>query len=299
MPEWVGILIAFVSTAIMNFGLALQKRGAISLPRIGEAKALEAAKAFFTNWTWLTGLAGLVAGWGLYLVATNIARISLVQPALGSGLLVLAVFSIFYLHERIKAIEWASLFCMIAGMLLLGLSATEEAPKDLPQWSPLLIVTGIILVLSIIAYILGKRGMLAGFRTDSLLGIVCGLFIGLAALFTRSMMLFAEADKDLIAFGICLPVMLASNIIGMIIMQSGFQHGKALVVVGLEAVINKIVAIVGGMVALSEALPKEPAQAAMQVAAFVLILFATAFLSRFGGEEIAKELAEKAEEEQK
>jgi uncharacterized membrane protein len=290
MPEWVGILVAFVSTAIMNFGLALQKRGAVNLPRIGEAKAAATAKAFLTNWIWLAGLSGLVLGWSLYLVATNLARISLVQPALGSGLLVLALFSIFYLHEKIKAIEWISLACMITGMLFLGLSATEEAPSYLPQWSPLLIVTGVILVLSVIAYILGKMEKLGGIRTDSLLGMVSGLFIGLAALFTRGMMLFADADKDLIAFGVCLPVLLVANVIGLTIMQSGFQHGKALVVVGLEAVINKAVAIIGGMVALSEVLPHEPRRAAMQVIAFVLILFATAFLSRFGGERVVEKM---------
>ncbi|MFC1890077.1 hypothetical protein ACFL4G_10005 [Thermodesulfobacteriota bacterium] len=100
MPVWSGILIAFISTVIMNFGLTLQKRGAAPLPKLGKEKG--AFKAFFTSRMWLLGTAGLLSGWGLYLWSAEIAPISIVQPTLGTGLAFLALFSIFYLHEKIK-----------------------------------------------------------------------------------------------------------------------------------------------------------------------------------------------------
>jgi hypothetical protein len=38
LPVRVAILIAAAATSLMNFGLALQKKGAASLPKIGEVR---------------------------------------------------------------------------------------------------------------------------------------------------------------------------------------------------------------------------------------------------------------------
>jgi hypothetical protein len=76
----------------------------------------------------------------------------------------------------------------------------------------------------------------------------------------------------------------------MTAVQSGFQHGKALIVVSVLAVTNKVVAIVGGMAVLAESLPEDPIKAAVRIAAFIMILFGTAALARFGGDEIAERM---------
>ena len=283
MPVWFAILIALGATSMMNFGLALQKKGAVELPRIGGEGGGKVLKAFLSSRIWLLGTALMTFGWGFYLVSAKFAPISIIQPTLGFGLAVLAVFSVFYLHEKIGTLEWAGFLGMLLGILLLGLSAGEEGAPPLPQWPPLLLVTGVVLAIGAVAYLLGKRGVLAGIRTDALLGIFSGLFIGLGALYTKAMFTFLDNEQKLIAFGVCLPVLIAANIVGLAVMQSGFQHGKALIVVSMEAVINKVVAIVGGMAALAESLPDDPFRAKLRIAAFVLILFATAILSRFEG----------------
>ncbi len=294
MPVWVAILIAVVATSLMNFGLALQKKGAAALPKIGKEKGGKVFMAFMRSRIWVYGIFLLIAGWALYLVSTKFAPISIIQPTLGVGLAVLAGFSIFYLREKIGALEWAAFASMLTGMILLGVSAADEGAPPMPEWGPLLGITAAALLLSGVAYVLGKRGALAGMRTDFLLGIFSGLFIGIAALYTKAMFTFLDNEQKLMGFGICLPVMIAANVVGMAVMQSGFQHGKALVVVSLEAVLNKVVAIVGGMIALSEFLPEDPSKSFMRIAAFVLILFGTAALARFGGAEVAEKMEDKA-----
>jgi hypothetical protein len=293
LPVWVAILIAVAATSLMNFGLALQKKGAASLPKIGVERGGRVFKAFLTTRIWLLGTALMTGGWGLYLVSAKFAPISIIQPTLGVGLAILAVFSVFYLREKIGALEWTAFAAMLTGMLFLGVSATDEGRPPLPQWPPLLATTAVILAISALAYGLGKRGALAGMRTDSLLGIFSGLFIGLGALYTKAMFTFLDDEQRLIGFGVCLPVLILANVVGMGVMQSGFQHGKALVVVSLEAVINKAVAIIGGMLALAEALPEDPAKSAMRIAAFVLILFGTGALARFGGAELAEKMEQR------
>jgi len=282
MPIWAAILMALVSTTIMNFGLALQKKGAAALPKIGKDQDGKVARAFFTNRVWLAGTALLLGGWGLYFASAKFAPISIIQPALGAGLLVLALFSVFYLHEKVTVLEWTAFTAMLLGIFLLGVSAPEEHNPRLPNWSSLLAVTGGILGLSIAAYVLGKRGSLAGVRTDAVLGIFSGLLIGLAALYIKAMFTFLKEEQELIAFGVCLPAVIVLNVVGVAVMQSGFQHGKALVVVSLESVLNKVVAILGGMLVLAETLPPEPAKAALRILAFILILFGSAALARFG-----------------
>jgi hypothetical protein len=84
----------------------------------------------------------------------------------------------------------AAFAAMLTGMVLLGLSATDEGMPPLPEWPPLLGVTAAVLGLSAFTCVLGKRGVPAGIRTDSLLGMVSGLFIGLAALYTKAMFTF-------------------------------------------------------------------------------------------------------------
>ena len=296
MPVWGAILIAVAATSLMNFGLALQKKGASSLPTIGKEKGGKVFKAFLASRVWVSGTALMTAGWGFYLVSTKFAPISIIQPTLGVGLAVLAVFSVFYLRERIRALEWAAFASMLSGMILLGVSAVDEGTPPLPEWPPLRAVTAAALFLSAIAYALGKRGVLAGIRTDFLLGILSGLFIGVAALYTKAMFTFIDNEQKLIGFAVCLPLVIAANVVGLTVMQSGFQHGKALVVVSLEAVINKVVAIVGGMVALAEFLPEDPVKSFMRIAAFLLILFGTAALARFGGAEIAEKMEQKEQE---
>ena len=64
-------------------------------------------------------------------------------------------------------------------------------------------------------------------------------------------------------------------------------------VVSIEAVINKVVAIIGGMLALGETLPEDPVRSAMRIAAFVLILFGTGALARFGGAELAEKMEQR------
>jgi hypothetical protein len=74
------------------------------------------------------------------------------------------------------------------------------------------------------------------------------------------------------------------------VQQAGFQHGRALIVVAMNAVTNKVVTIVGGMATLGEVLPQEAALAAARVVGFVAILVGTVVLARFGGERIAADL---------
>jgi drug/metabolite transporter (DMT)-like permease len=278
LSTWSAILLAIAGTVLINFGFALQKRGAtLAVTADGKPRGL------FTVRTWRAGLGITTGGWALYFISAKFAPISIIQPALGAGLAVLALFSVFYLHEKISAVEWAAFGSMLAGIVLLGLSTGAEPPPTPPAGVLLAGFSAAMAAAAAGLFIMGRRE--GSVRPDVLLGLAAGLLIGIGSLHIKAMYNFdapGVGESHALAFGACLPIIIVGNILGIVVMQYGFRRGKALVVVPVEAVLNKVVAIVGGMLALGETLPADATDAAMRIAGFALILGATGALARFG-----------------
>ncbi len=102
---------------------AFQNPAAVRLPKLSFPPERRALRAFLTNRAWMTAFTISGVSEGFFLVAAANAPISLVQPLLGTGLVVLAGFSVFYLKEKLGAGEWIGIFTLIAGLALLGASA--------------------------------------------------------------------------------------------------------------------------------------------------------------------------------
>ena len=116
------------------------------------------------------------------------------------------------------------------------------------------------------------------------------MLIGLAALYTKGLFLSLEAGLPWLAWLVFFPLMTLGNIGGIWVQQAGFQHGRALIVVAMNAVTNKIVTILGGMALLGELLPAQPGLAVARLGGFVTILVGSVVLARFGGEQVGKEV---------
>jgi drug/metabolite transporter (DMT)-like permease len=304
MPTWSAIMLAVAATVLINWGFVLQKQGGVLAARKAEGRGGSLLK----ERVWRAGIIIMTAGWGLYFVSVRFAPISIVQPALGAGMAVLALFSVFYLREKISALEWTAFGGMLAGIVLLGLSAGEgkapAAPSSLPLWS----LTAVLVLLAAALYYFGHLAPSARVRADALLGISAGLLIGLGSLYIKAMFNCLDESnlaeglsvaaraaelgrRRLIGFGLYLPMVIAGNVLGIWTVQLGFRRGKALVVVPLQQVTNKATAIIGGIAALGETLPEDARRATMRLAAFIIILLATAALARFGGETAASKMS--------
>ncbi|MEA3223660.1 MAG: DMT family transporter [Thermodesulfobacteriota bacterium] len=284
MTIWIAILVAIIATTLMNIGLAFQKKQASEMPKIDEERK-EAAQAFVRNRAWQAGVVGMLVGFGMYAWVAGKAPISIIQPTLGMGLVVLAFFSVFYLHERLVPIEWIAVVSMIVGLVLLGLSAADEGSAGEVNTVILVIITAVILVIVGLAYIARRWLKTKRVSLEWLLGVITGLFIGLGALFLKATWNAGDAGNDLLSLGVFLPATIVFFVGGIVIMQSGFQHGTAMIVVALESVVNKLVAIIGAMISLGEYLPEDLSLALMRVVAFIFLLGGTAALARFGKKE--------------
>ena len=290
MSIWTAITLSVIATCCYQVGMVMQKIAADRMPRLElTLRQSDVYGAFLRSPTWLGGLAVTIAGWAFFLKAIANAPVSIVQPVLGFGLAILAVFSVVFLHERLRPSEWAGVALMVAGIMLLGISGSGEAHRGAGvSVSALLLVSVVLLAALAGAIPLGRSGRAVPLPV--VLGFGAGVLIGLAALYTKGLFLSLEAGLPWLAWLVFFPLMTLGNIGGIWVQQAGFQHGRALIVVAMNAVTNKIVTILGGMAILGELLPAQPSLAAARVGGFVTILVGSVVLARFGGEQIAEEL---------
>jgi multidrug transporter EmrE-like cation transporter len=284
---WAAIALSVVATSCYQVGTVMQKIGADRMPRLGlTLRQGEVYRAFFRSPMWLGGLAFMIAGWAFFLRAIANAPVSIVQPVLGFGLVLLALFSVVFLRERLRPVEWAGVALMVFGVVTLGISGSAKTGAPAALSLPALLVVSVVLIGSLVAAVPLARSN-RGVPLPVILGFGAGVLIGLAALYTKGLFLSREAGLAWLAWLVFLPLVLIANVGGLWVQQAGFQQGRALIVVAMNAVTNKVVTIAGGMATLGELLPDDGTLATARVAGFVGVLAGTAVLARFGGEQVA------------
>jgi uncharacterized membrane protein len=286
---WSAIGLALIATCCYQVGTVMQKLGADRMPRIGLGGGQRGVvRAFVRSRIWLGGLAVSVAGWVLFLKAIANAPVSIVQPVLGFGLCLLALFSVVFLHEQLRPLEWLGVGLMVGGIVLLGISCMHQGDHATAvSFLGLIAVSlAILAALGVAVRIARSEGRIS---LPVVLGFASGALIGLGALYTKALFLSLGDGALLVAWAIFLPLTLLANLGGLWVTQAGFQQGRALIVVAMNAVTNKVVTIVGGMATLGEVLPTDSTLAAARVMGFATILAGTVMLARFDAVSATKE----------
>ncbi len=290
------VLLAALAFSLLNVGLALEKKGAASLPSIEGAGALRSLKNFLTNATWLIGfsftMVQMVALWA----ALGLGSMSLVAPMAGVGLVVLAAFSHFYLHEPVSGPMLAGIGLVVVGIATLGAAHPgEPAPLAADEALALalrpsaLAVFAAMAALAVLPVVLSVR---AGWRAaDVACGLASGAATALATVAARVMMAGLGTGGgdgsvgDILARGQTWPLLaliVAGNAGSMVLQQFGFQHGRAVVLAPVYTVATVVLPALAGVVVFGEWAGFGAAAVAVQVGALALVLAGTAVLSAFG-----------------
>jgi uncharacterized membrane protein len=285
------IVLAIVAYSLLNIGLVLEKKGAAELPGIESAGAAGSIRNFLKNRTWLIGFiltnVQMVPLW----MAMGLGSISLVAPMMGVGMVVLVVFSVFYLKEPINAVMLAGIALTIAGIAVLGainpgretLLTFDRTVESVAQAGPLAWLAG--LVAGSILPVVVCRAM--GWRlADVLFGLAAGFAASIGLVGSKLMMAGTAIEGGSLGdnlarwpFWVFVALMASGNAASMVLQQFGFQKGRAIVLAPIFAVCTVVFPALTGVVAFDEWARFDPWVVWAKSAAVLAIVAGVAVLS--------------------
>ena len=291
MSIWIAILLITLCAVCWDVGVVWQKQAADELPRIEQgAGIMPTLKAFVFSKKWMGGLLISGLGWGLFAYALNSTPISLARAIQGSGFVILAFFSIFFLDHRLKAWEWMGVIVVTAGIVALGLSESGENQTQ-SIIIPARLVPAIGLCCGLCLLIYGARKLLNfGLGWVGVFSVFAGVLLGLGDVLTKAVLLMVGEKSYAVAFGMIGPALVVFYLTGFFLLSRGYQHGRAILVTAVSDFCARLVTIFLGVYAMSEVFPAEALARELRIGGLVAILGGTLLLARFSGEQLAEEL---------
>lgn len=243
--EAVGFLIALAAAACYDTGYALQAIEARKAPS-RYAMRVSLLGHLLRRRRWLTATALSLLGFPLQVLALTRAPITLVQPTLALGLLLLLVLGRRILGERVGVREVVAVLIIIGSVAVTALAAPSE-PGEVPRDAALVVALALLAAIAAVPFALSRLG-----RHPVVL-LVAG----------------AGAADGLAGFSAKLVAEDASS-------------GLWLAVIGWMALIGAVVAM--GLISESTALQKAPATRVAPTVLAMQIAIPVAFAPLVGGE---------------
>lgn len=246
------VLTTLSATVFIQLGYFLWKLSAAGQPKIGGEPALVVARALLTDWRWVLGFIATSAGWVLFVKATSLGDISLVQPLMSAGDVFLLILAVVFLKERLLGIEWLGVVLTVLGAFALAWQA------EVSQVTPfgglrLAVLLGGVALLAVSMMLFVRRAH----RPEVLLALVVGLCFGAGAVLTKALTVdLADAGQAVFSVAIIFnPLLLAvviANVLGLVLLQAAFQRGRAAVIVPLQLAIANAMTVLAGVVVFAE-----------------------------------------------
>lgn len=266
------VLTTLAATLLIQLGYFLWKLSAEGQPKIGGAPMRRVLRALVTDWRWLLGFAATSVGWVLFVQATALGDISLVQPLMSAGDLLLVILAVVFLRERLLGVEWVGVLMTVLGAVALAWEA-ENSHVTAFGGMRLTVLLGGAVAAGAALLLVNRRSH----RPEILLALVVGLCFGSGAALTKALTVdFSAPGQSVISREILFnPLLLAvilANVLGLVLLQAAFQRGRASVIVPLQLAMANAVTVLAGLVVFAEHIT------VLRAAGIVLIIGGTALL---------------------
>ncbi len=272
------VVVALLATTAYHLGLIVEKRALAELPAIDARHAVRLLKVLMTAPSWLAGFVLMLCGFALQVIALTLAPVSIVQPVLGSGVVILLVLSRIVLRETLKRLELACVLAMAVAIVAIALSAVGPAGKVGHEASGLLLAavavpTGLLAIglgASALRPKPGGRHRLPSIGVSY--AVASGLLYGNATLAIKAMSgMIAQHAK----LGAGLVLAVAASIF-----QTGLQRSRVSIVGPVSNITGSVFFLVLGTWLFGERLPADPARLALRLGGIVLAAIVVIALSR-------------------
>src|SRR5215470_7319312 len=294
-----GVVVALLATTAYHLGLIVEKRALAQLPAIDARHAVRLLLVLLTAPSWLAGFVLMLCGFALQVIALTLAPVSVVQPVLGSGIVILLVLSRIVLRETLKRLELACVLAMAAAIVVIALSAAGAAGHVGHEASGGLLAA-VALPACAAAVGLGASALRprpSGRHRMPSIGVsyavASGLFYGVATLAIKAMAgsvgQHGGVDTSLLLAIAASPypyVMIACSALGMLIFQTGLQRCRVSIVGPVSNITGSVFFIVAGTWLFGERLPTDPVRLALRLAGILLAGLVVVILSRRPPQEV-------------
>jgi len=289
------IILALIAYTMLNIGIVLQKKGASSLPQVEHQSIVDNIKNFLKNKVWLIGFTLTTVQVFFYLFALDYGSISLVTPFNGWGIVVLVIFSHFYLKESISRVELVCIGVTVAGVIVLGITSPElKSELDAVTIASMLsapVSIAIILLLgalTIIPVVLSWKRKF--WHADIILSTCSGFAASIGAIFSVAIMAHISTSDMWPSFWTALGTLVfwfyliiygAGTMVSMVYLQIAYQKGKASLVAPLFTIVTLVLPVIAGIIMFGEWNLVSPDLAGIRAASIIVITAGAASLSYF------------------
>lgn len=266
------VFVTLAATLLIQLGYFLWKISADGQPKIGVAPIRRVVLALVSDWRWMLGFAATTVGWVLFVQATALGDISLVQPLMSAGDLLLVILAVAFLKERLAQVEWVGILLTVVGAAALAWEAENSLLAAFHGMRLLVLMAAIVLAGG--ALLLANR---RPHRSEVVLALVVGLCFGAGSVLTKAMTIkFSGPGQTVMTWAILidplLPPVILANVLGLILLQAAFQRGRASVIVPLQLAMANAITVLTGVVIFAEHIT------ILRAAGIVLIVGGTALL---------------------
>ena len=227
------------------------------------------------QWRYLVGIGLDSLGFVLQVAALRLVPIYVVAAAIAASLAVTAIVAAWVLSTRLSPVEWTAVAVVCASLAMLGLAAGPEGSEHGPPqlgWALLVIVA--------VVFVAGAAAGRLSDRTRALvLGLGAGAGFGVVEIAVR---LIDSIDLTKAAFytNPAVYAVIAGGLAGFLLLTSALSRGSVTTAVAGMVVGETVGPALVGVAWLGD--QTRAGLGGMVVAGFVVAVFATLALSRFG-----------------
>jgi drug/metabolite transporter (DMT)-like permease len=285
------ILLALLSAGAYNVGLTIEKRALERLPEIDARRPIVLLRTVSTAPAWLAGFALMLVGLGLQVEALTMAPISVVQPVLASGIIVLLVLTRILLRERLNRIELSCVLIIAAAIAAIALSQYGAADRVgfHVSGARLAEVTAPACALGLLLGWMSLRPAAGRHRIPVFgvgYGLAAGLLYGVAGLAIKAIaatVIVSHTGIRAVAALLAAPypyLAFACSAVGMLIFQTALQRCRASIVAPVSAITGSVFFMVTGTWLFGERLPADPVRLGLRLVGAVAAGIVIVVLSR-------------------
>jgi hypothetical protein len=277
MSTTLGILLASACALASNVAFLFKHRGACRCAPVRYRRPLTSAAALWRSPWFALGM--LVGGgaWLLHVGAMALAPLSVVQAVLAGGVAVLAVLAERLFGLPVTARQRWGLALTATGLILLAVTlpdpTADHARFSLPvmaAFEAALFGAGALLVAG---PRLGGRAPHHGV----MLAAAAGILFGVCNVAIKAVTEIVKHDGALSAVLAPWPaIALAASVVAFYASARSLQDGEAIAVIAITGTAANIAGIAGGIIVFQDPLPGNPLGVAVQAAAFLLVIIASA-----------------------